>query len=976
MTDNISVVENTGESTVVPAWSIGSQWLRWDPHLHAPGTLRNNQFGDDWDAYIRRIEEARPAVSALGITDYFTLRSYKEILLRRQAGALRSIPLVFPNIELRLTIETKDRQGINLHLLVSPDDPAHVARIEEKLSQLCFRYRDEPFPCTDEGLRRLGRAHRGDPSLAEEAALREGANQFKIELNDIRKLFETDAWMRSNVLVAVAGGNDGLAGIAKDASFCAQREELGRFAHIIFSGQPGDRAYWLGQHADFEANGQRPKPCLHGSDAHALKEVLSPAQDRRCWIRGEPTFEGLRQTLVEPERRVHIGESAPSGSHESDTIRAFRVRGANWIETQEIIMNSGLITIIGAKGSGKTALVDLMAAGADADEPEPGLGSFIQKAGSLLEGLEIEIEWADGTQLTTTLQRHFWEGLNPRVRYLSQHFVERLCVPGGLAEPLIEEIERVIFNAILEEDRYECSTFDELREVILRNPTAEREAEREEIRSKTRLVAEETKLYVSLASLRTKLQEAERDRKSIEKELKAIPVKASDEKVKAHKAANEKLQRLKTAIAAEERRAKDIKEVSTDIQHQIRTAETNFTALKIKYPQLLDADTWGLLKLRVDGSALTELSKIETESRNKSAVLRQSGLPGSSGQGILGTSAGLVALTAETERLEKELGLDQQNAKRRADLERRLVLVKASEEKARKEVAHAEKAPTRKKALHAERLASYERVFDALIKEEEALRGLYAPLHQRISEDSRLSKLSFVVQRVVDIDAWAERGESILDLRKPPFSRRGMIADAARTVLVPAWKSGPPEQVRSAMEKFMTDYAGLALDALAQGCTYLDFGEWLFSTDHISVRYSIQYEGVEIAQLSPGTRGVVLLTLYLALDQWDRRPLLIDQPEENLDPRSVYSELVPFFRDAAKRRQIIMVTHNANLVVNTDSDQVIVAQCYRTSPMTLPQIRYIAGGLEDPMIRSHVCRLLEGGEEAFRKRGQRYGVKA
>ena len=87
----------------------------------------------------------------------------------------------------------------------------------------------------------------------------------------------------------------------------------------------------------------------------------------------------------------------------------------------------------------------------------------------------------------------------------------------------------------------------------------------------------------------------------------------------------------------------------------------------------------------------------------------------------------------------------------------------------------------------------------------------------------------------------------------------------------------------------------------------------LFSTDHIEVRYGIRYEGVDLAHLSPGARGVVLLTLYLALDEWDLRPLVIDQPEENLDPKSVYADLVPFFREAAKRRQIIMVTHNANL---------------------------------------------------------------
>jgi energy-coupling factor transporter ATP-binding protein EcfA2 len=114
--------------------------------------------------------------------------------------------------------------------------------------------------------------------------------------------------------------------------------------------------------------------------------------------------------------------------------------------------------------------------------------------------------------------------------------------------------------------------------------------------------------------------------------------------------------------------------------------------------------------------------------------------------------------------------------------------------------------------------------------------------------------------------------------------------------------------------------------------------------------------------------------LFLGLDKWDSRPLVIDQPEENLDPSSIQVDLVPFFRDAATRRQIIMVTHNANLVVNTDSDQVIVASSQRQATNALPDISYRSGGLEDPRIREDVCSLLEGGSEAFRKRGERYGV--
>jgi energy-coupling factor transporter ATP-binding protein EcfA2 len=127
--------------------------------------------------------------------------------------------------------------------------------------------------------------------------------------------------------------------------------------------------------------------------------------------------------------------------------------------------------------------------------------------------------------------------------------------------------------------------------------------------------------------------------------------------------------------------------------------------------------------------------------------------------------------------------------------------------------------------------------------------------------------------------------------------------------------------------------------------------------------------------LSPGTRGIVLLLLYLAIDRDDDRPLIIDQPEENLDPKSIFDELVERFRRARLRRQIIIVTHNANLVVNADADQVIVATCGLHRPGELPEISYESGGLENPDIRRQVCEILEGGEAAFRERARRLRVR-
>lgn len=102
-----------------PVSAKGSIWHRWDPHIHTPGTARNNQYSgaDPWEDFLTKIEQSDPPIRALGITDYCGIDRYLDTVAKQRDGRLSGIGLIFPNVEFRLSIETKKGAGINLHLL-------------------------------------------------------------------------------------------------------------------------------------------------------------------------------------------------------------------------------------------------------------------------------------------------------------------------------------------------------------------------------------------------------------------------------------------------------------------------------------------------------------------------------------------------------------------------------------------------------------------------------------------------------------------------------------------------------------------------------------------------------------------------------------------------------------------------------------------------------------------------------------------
>lgn len=150
--------------------------------------------------------------------------------------------------------------------------------------------------------------------------------------------------------------------------------------------------------------------------------------------------------------------------------------------------------------------------------------------------------------------------------------------------------------------------------------------------------------------------------------------------------------------------------------------------------------------------------------------------------------------------------------------------------------------------------------------------------------------------------------------------------------------------------------------------------------------YKISENGDELNQMSPWKKSYVLLKLLIELDS-SKCPILLDQPEDDLDNRSIYQDLARFIKEKKKYRQFIIATHNPNLVIGTDAECVIVAnQEWNRSKNRTYKFEYVQGALEDTKepisteqcilykqwIQQHVCEILEWWEEAFEKRKKKY----
>lgn len=962
-------------------FSRGSLWGYWDLHLHAPGTLFNDQFKGDWEAYLKTIEESD--VKVLGVTDYFSLTTYLALKKHKDSGRLENVQLIIPNIEIRMTPETKKGAGVNCHLLIDP----RVEDIERKVDRLFqsfeFGFAGDKYRGDTASLIELGRAFTKDKNKDEAAALEAGARQFKISPAELREARTGNAWMQESVLIGVSAGTDGLAGLRHDDQFRATHDEICRMADFIFSGSEADINYWGLLRDDMieEVRGLGgPKACLHGCDAHKIDTLLKPAKDRKCWIKAECTFDGLRQAILEPLERVEIGPSSPElGIDKSQVIDQVVISNhSDWFKTDTINLNHNLVSVVGKKGSGKSALAELVAVAAGHKIAADDKKAFLNRAMPMLSDVEVELVWGDGAKSqykdASSCETH------PRVRFLSQSFVDELCSSEDRGARLANEIEAVVFDFVDASERGSATNFKELRSERTKSISINKRSVRKKLET---LNTEAQQLHERRAELPFKKEELARLNKQKEatgKEIKSLQTGENQEYFEKMEALHGQMQAMQANIASEREKVNVIEEIATTAGNLIREiGEFRAKATSIAKEASVDASCIVSLFPEVQQIELSKaIEKVRAPVLEKIAELN--------GQADEPKEGTLVTLKQQYEVLNREQSDDQV----RRDKLRKLSMAreKLIEQSAKLVVdiaAIEEKESARLSENRKERIALYKSFAELVFEEQKVLQDLYRPVQDFLGEGSENEKrLELDLRFNVDENRWFTQAREIINRGRNLNWGDKIVSYAdlellAKNTVLKAWESGDADQIETAMNEFLSEVRkadGASNDFLRSSKTYQDFLSWLYDTSFVSVSYSLKYDKTPIEKLSPGTRGIILLVLYLGISKDDRRPLIVDQPEENLDNDSIYADLVGYFRKAKRDRQVILVSHNPNLVVNTDSEQIIVADAAKQDD-GMPEISYLGGSIEDKALGAkstlgQVCTVLEGGPTAFGDRGAKY----
>jgi ABC-type lipoprotein export system ATPase subunit len=799
----------------------------------------------------------------------------------------------------------------------------------------------------------------------------------------------------------------------------AEKRNIINQADLVFTAADNPAAYDKARQA-LSINAVEAK-LLDCSDAHTLSSSTNKDRIGNCftWIKADTTFDGLVQAITEFDDRVFIGDMPAkrllvesNRTKYASKIRINRKDGStladSWFNV-DMPLSHDLVAIIGNKGSGKSAIADIAALAGDTKNFNSfsflNDRRFRNPRNKLAQHFVGALVWHDTTVSESFLDQDPSETSVERVKYLPQSYLETLCneLGDGGSATFDTELRKIIYTHVPEDARLGYNSMDDLLDFkVAEIDSARRQVIKQISTANSDILHTEQRLTPEFKqSLQEQLDARLAELSSLEKSP-PTPVEdptASEEAIEESKAATEKIQALEDELKLvrdEVKQLRDKKAADTKrqavliriVQAIANHKKTNDQFIAELIPML--AETGGdikateLVDLRIDTTKTESLSTIT----KASIAAIDAALDGREPNGLNKRREVAEASLAE---IKSKLGEKQRLfvifKEQVAKWERAKEELLGAKDKSqsiewfKSEIESIGTLPAKLTSLKINRIELVKRVHEQIVKTVDEYRRLYEPVQEFVKSAEQMD-----MHLPLDFDVRIEESE-FQEQFFPRINRqsRGSFAgvEESNQLMRGLLKETNFVDVESTLTFLATIDDMLHFDRresgggretkitdqLRRGGEPQEIFDYLYGMNYLAPRYSLTFDKQEISQLSPGERGLLLLVFYLLVDKGDI-PIIIDQPEENLDNQTIFRVLVKCIKAAKQRRQVIMVTHNPNLAVVCDAEQIICASHDKATNT----FNYVSGGIESPAIKAKVVEILEGTEPAFKNRKQKYGL--
>lgn len=966
----------------------GSEWRKWDFHIHTKGTRKNDQFDSpDFDSFCKLFfqKALENEIEAIGVTDYFSIENYlkvKDYVLKiedntdfdeQEKSKIKEI-FLFPNVELRMLPSTEKSRLVNIHCIFNPD---YVSSLENNFFGSIEHSggNGRKYKMNTQGMIDLGKSL--DDSLEGNSAYDKGIGSFVVTHQSLQDLLDTNHEFRDNTIVAVSNSNkDGASAFSKHydlfeneaaSSLDGIRQAIYHISDCILSSNEKDRDFFTGKKADSVESVIKKcgslKACIHGSDAHSNDKLFKPDNDRYCWVKSDLTFEGLRQIVFEPSDRVRVQTLKPDVKAERHLISEIQFQSSDYLfGNQSILLNDNLNSIIGGKSSGKSLLLHSIAQSIDPEQVDR-IANRLKFDGYKFEGesFDFKVKWKNGEQDTLS-------NLNPddkskKITYIPQLYINYLAEKNNK-----EELNALIGNILLQDEKYK--EFFESKEELISQLTQFLETE----------LANLLSIRSSAIELNRKIKETGTS-KAIDKAIKQFE-KQIQEGQKLSNLSPEEIKSYNDLIKEKERIEKEQRllnsKTSTLEKFKQELVKSKFQLVGSKASEQQVAQKGQLDRILDELTAIPEdIQNIKNEVANDFETILSN----------LEKRISTLELKDKIEKTSKELETVTKSLVpflKKLTGQRELKKLTENLEKEKLKKVQSEKLEKLFENSVTDYKNSKSKIYDSL----KARINAYKEIVSKINE----TKNDIGEEITLDCSLICKKENFILfeQANKTSISQDHFFNNLFNEDVV--YYDKIPE-LFSSTKKVQDEKLLLSEDRtipLRQKVTLDDVLKGLISNS-LELDYKVTYKNDELLHMSPGKKGTVLLILFLQISSAEH-PILIDQPEDNLDNRTIYDLLCTIIKDKKKERQILIVSHNANLVVATDSENIIVANQEGQDPQkekSQHRFEYINGGLEYSFVKNeaiqgilyqqgikeHVCDILEGGNEAFKQRERKYDIK-